>query len=115
MEGASDERCRAFSRKRHRPSGSKPNEDPLPNLLDRRFDGHEPRTHVVGDLTYVCTERKWSYVCLLVDPCNREIVGHSVGGRRDSDLAKAAFATVPPCPTSRSSTRTAEASSPTPR
>lgn len=84
----------AYSRKKHRPSGSKPSEAPLPNLLDRRFDGHAPRTHVVGDLTYVRTGRKWSYVCLLVDPCNREIVGHSVGDRRDSGLVKAAFATV---------------------
>lgn len=100
------------SKRKHRPSGSKPNEAPLPNLLD----GHAPRTHVVGDLTYVRTGRKWSYVCLLVNLYNREIVGHSVGDRRDSGLVKAAFATVGfPCPTSGSSIRTAEASSPTPR
>lgn len=40
------------------------------------------------------TGRKWSYVCLLVDLYNCEIVGHSVGDWRDSDLVKAAFATV---------------------
>ena len=84
----------AYSRKKYRPAGSKPNESPLPNLLDRRFDGHAPHTHVVSDLTYVRTGRRWSYVCLLVDLYNREIVGHSVGDRRDSDLVKAAFATV---------------------
>ena len=84
----------AYSRKKYRSPGSKPNEAPLPNLLDRRFDGHAPRTHVASDLTYVRTGRKWSYVCLLVDLHNREIVGHSVGDRRDSDLVKAAFATV---------------------
>lgn len=84
----------AYARKKYRPAGSKPNEAPLPNLLDRRFDGHAPRTHIVSDLTYVRTGRKWSYVCLLVDLYNREIVGHSVGDRRDSDLVKAAFATV---------------------
>ena len=96
----------AYSRKRHRPSGPKPSEAPMPNLLGRRFDGHAPRTHVVGDLAHVRTGRKWSCVCLLVDPCSREIVGHSVGDRRDSGLVKAAFATVGfPCPTSRSSTR----------
>ena len=84
----------AYSRKKYRPAGSKPNEAPLPNLLDRRFDGYAPHTHIVSDPTYVRTERKWSNVCLLVDLCNREIVGHSVGDRRDSDLMKAAFATV---------------------
>ncbi len=83
-----------YSRKKYRPHSSKPNEAPLPNLLDRRFDGHAPHTHVVSDLTYVRTGRKWSYVCLLVDLYNREIVGHSVGNRKDSDLVKAAFATV---------------------
>lgn len=80
----------------------------------RRFDGHAPRAHVVSDLTYVRTGRKRSYVCLLVDLCNRETIGHSAGDRRDSDLMKAAFATVGPRPTSRRFTRTAEASSPTP-
>ena len=58
----------AYSRKKHRPSGSKSNKALLPTLLDRRFDGHAPRTHAVGDLTYVRTGRKWSYVCLLVNP-----------------------------------------------
>lgn len=30
----------------------------------------------------------------MVDLCNRETIGHSAGDRRDSDLMKAAFATV---------------------
>lgn len=66
----------AYSRKKYRPAGSKPNEAPLPNLLDKRFDGYALHTHIVSDPTYVRTERKWSNVCLLVDLCNREIVGH---------------------------------------
>lgn len=106
----------AYSGRKHRPAGPKPNEAPQPNPLDGRFGGHPPRTRIVGDLAYVRIGRKWSYACPPVDPCNREIVGHSVGDRRDSGPAKAAFATVGfPCPTSRCSTRTAEASSPTPR
>lgn len=77
-----------------RPRGGKPNEDDLPNLLERRFDGWPPRTHLVSDLTYVRTGRRWSYVCLIVDLYNREIVGHSCGERRDADLVMAAFATL---------------------
>ena len=84
----------AYSRKKYRPAGSKPNEAAPPNLLDRRFDGHAPRTHVVSDPTYVRAGRKRGHVCLLADLHNREIVGHSVGDRRDSDPVKAAFATV---------------------
>lgn len=86
----------AYSSTKHQHSGSKPNGAPLPNLLDRRFDGHAPRAHVVGDLTYVRTGRKRSCVCLLVDLCNRETIGHSADDRRDSDLMKEAFATVGP-------------------
>ena len=84
----------AYSRKKYRPAGSKPNEAAPPNLLDRRFDGHAPRTHIVSDPTYVRAGRKRGHVCLLADLHNREIVGHSVGDRRDSDPVKAAFATV---------------------
>ena len=51
-------------------------------------------THICSDLTYVRVGASWNYVCLLVDPCNREIVGHSAGPRKDARLVKSAFATV---------------------
>lgn len=35
----------------------------------------------------------WNYACLLVDPCSREIAGHSAGPRKDARLVKPAFAT----------------------
>lgn len=36
----------------------------------------------------------WCYVCLLVDLCNREIVGCSCGRRKDARPVKAAFSNV---------------------
>lgn len=36
-----------------------------------------PRTHIVSDLTYVRVGAGWNYVCLFIDLCNREIVGHA--------------------------------------
>lgn len=51
-------------------------------------------THICSDLTYVRVGASWNYVCLLVDPCNREIVGHSAGPRKDVRLVKSAFATL---------------------
>ena len=36
----------------------------------------------------------WCYICLLIDLYNREIVGHAAGACKDSNLVKAAFATV---------------------
>lgn len=82
----------AYGRRRFRAHPGKPNEAELPNVLDRSFDGYAPRTHVCSDLTYVRAGGSWCYVCLLVDPCNREIVGHSAGRRRGARLVKAAFA-----------------------
>ena len=64
------------------------------NVLARRFDGHPPRTHLAADLTYVRAGGSWCYVCLLVDLCNREIVGSSCGRRKDARLVKAAFSNV---------------------
>ena len=71
----------AYARKKYRPPASKANEAEVPNVLNREFDGRLPRTHIVGDLTYVRVGRRWNYVCLLVDLHNREIVGHAAGGR----------------------------------
>ena len=66
----------------------------MPNVVARGFGGRAPRTHICSDLTYVRVGASWNYACLLVDPCNREIVGHSVGPRKDARLVKSAFATV---------------------
>ncbi|CAI8943330.1 hypothetical protein EMIT079MI2_40259 [Bacillus sp. IT-79MI2] len=38
--------------------------------------------------------KKWNYVCLLVDLFNREIIGHSAGQKKDAELVSQAFATV---------------------
>ena len=83
----------AYGRKRFKVHPGKPNEAELPNLVAREFDGRAPRTHVCSDLTYVRAGGSWCYVRLLVDPCNREIVGRAAGSRRDALLVKAAFAT----------------------
>ena len=78
----------AYTRKKYRSSAAKVNEADVPNVLSREFDGHLPRTHIVSDLTYVRVDRRWNYVCLLVDLRNREVVGRAAGER------KAAFATL---------------------
>ena len=66
----------------------------VPNVVARGFGGRAPRTHICSDLTYVRVGASWSYVCLLVDPCNREIVGHSAGPGKDARPVKSAFATL---------------------
>lgn len=83
----------AYTRKKYKPCAAKASEAEAPNVLDREFDGHPPHTHIVSGLVYVRVGGKWNYVCLLIDLRNREIVGHAASGRKDSRLAKAAFAT----------------------
>lgn len=84
----------SYARPSFKPQPSKANDAPVANLIDRRFDGYAPRTHVVSDLTYVRVGGRWNYVCLLVDLYNREIVGHAAGEHKDAKLVKSAFATV---------------------
>ena len=79
----------AYTRKKYRPHAAKVNEAEAPNVLNREFGGHLPRTHIVGDLTYVRVGRKWNYVCLLVDLYNRERSwGHAAGDRKDARLVR---------------------------
>lgn len=70
------------------------NEDPLPNVLDRHFDGHAPMEAVVSDLTYVRVGTKWNYICILLDLCRRRIIGFSAGAHKDAKLVARAFASV---------------------
>lgn len=87
----------ACVRRNSRPKGAKgggASASPLPNIVNREFDGRAPRTHVCSDLTYVRAGGRWCYVCLLVDLYNREIVGHAASERKDARLVKAAFATL---------------------
>ena len=75
----------AYARRTFKPHKTRVNEARLANILDREFDGYEPRTHLASDLTYVRVGGKWAYVCLLIDLANRS---------RTADLVMAAFATL---------------------
>ncbi|MDQ8770043.1 IS3 family transposase, partial [Streptococcus ruminantium] len=53
------------------------NEAPIPNLLARQFNQEKPLEAIVTDLTYVCSGKRWAYVCFIIDLFNREIIGLS--------------------------------------
>lgn len=84
----------AYARRTFKPHKTRVNEARLANILDREFDGYEPRTHLASDLTYVRVGGKWAYACLLIDLANRSIAGHSADTSRTADLVMAAFATL---------------------
>jgi putative transposase len=77
-----------------KPKKSSCNEEKVSNELDRQFDQKDELAVVVSDLTYVRVNKKWNYVCLLIDLFNREIIGHSAGPNKDAQLVSQAFATV---------------------
>ena len=70
------------------------NEENISNELNRQFNQQEELAVVVSDLTYVRVNKKWNYVCLLVDLFNREIIGHSAGQKKDAELVSQAFSAV---------------------
>ncbi len=57
----------------YKPHVDKCNESKIANELNRQFNTDEPYAAVVSDLTYVRVNKRWSYVCFLVDLFNREI------------------------------------------
>ena len=84
----------AYARRTSEPHRTRADEARLANILDREFDGYEPRTHLASDLTYVRVGGKWAYACPLIDLANRGIAGHSADTGRAADLVMAAFATL---------------------
>ena len=78
-----------------KPKRSNPNESTVKNELNREFRQEKELSVIVSDLTYVRVQNKWNYVCVFVDLFNREIIGHSVGERKDADLVARAIATIP--------------------
>ncbi|WP_343007203.1 IS3 family transposase [Collinsella aerofaciens] len=73
-----------YGRKRFKVHPGAVNVADVPNVVARGFGGRAPRTHICSDLASVRVGASWNYVCLLVDLCNGEIVGHSAGPRRDA-------------------------------
>lgn len=75
--------------------GARPAQPPsAENVPARSFDGRAPRARVAADLAYVRAGGSWRCVRLLVDLCNRGMVGCSCGRRKDARLVKAAFSNV---------------------
>lgn len=77
-----------------KPHYDKCNESKIANLVERHFDDQPYLNVVVSDLTYVRVGMHWNYICVLVDLFNREIIGYSVGVKKDGSLVSRAFASI---------------------
>ncbi|WP_338979269.1 IS3 family transposase [Spiroplasma endosymbiont of Panzeria rudis] len=70
---------------------NKVNDSQITNIVNRNFNNRLKNEVIVSDLTYVQVNGKWNYICLLIDLFNREIIGHSVGTKKDASLVHQAF------------------------
>jgi putative transposase len=57
-----------------------------PNLLQRNFTVDAPKRVIVGDITYLPTERGWVYLAVLIDLFSRKIVGWAMDDTMETSL-----------------------------
>ena len=57
-----------------------------PNLLKRDFCASKPNQVWVSDISYLWSDDGWSYLAVVIDLFNREIVGMSIKNRMDRSL-----------------------------
>lgn len=106
----------AYARKRSKVHPGAVNEADAPSVVARGLGGRAPRTHICGDLAYVCVGASWSCARLLVDLYNRGSSATPPGPERTPGRSSRRSRRPPSrSRTSRYSTRTAAASSTTPR
>ena len=107
----------AYARKRSKVHPGAADGADAPSVVARGLGGRAPRTHICGDLAYVCVGASWSCARLLVDPRNRGGSSATPPGPERTPGRSSRRSRRPPSRsrTSRYSTRTAAASSTTPR
>lgn len=63
------------------------NERPdIPNLLNREFDVQNPNQVWCGDITYIWTGQKWSYLAVVIDLYARRVVGWAMSEKPNTAL-----------------------------
>lgn len=67
-------------------TGSKHNLPIAPNLLDRNFTPDAPNRVWTSDITYLWTDEGWTYLAIVIDLFNREVVGWSLKPRMTADI-----------------------------
>jgi len=58
----------------------------IPNVLDQQFDVGLPNQVWCGDITYIWTGNRWSYLAVVLDLCTRRVVGWALSERPDAEL-----------------------------
>ena len=63
----------------------------IPNTLNRKFTVDRPNKAWCGDVTYVWTGKRWSYLAVVLDLYARQIVGWAFSNSPDSELTAKAL------------------------
>lgn len=63
----------------------------IPNRLDRNFDVKQPNEVWCGDITYIWTGKRWSYLAVVLDLYARRVVGWAMSDKADASLATKAL------------------------
>ena len=63
----------------------------IPNLLNRQFDVIEPNQYWCGDVTYIWTGNRWSYLAVVMDLYARKPIGWAISLSPDSELTAKAL------------------------
>lgn len=58
----------------------------IPNHLAREFEPDRPNQVWCGDITYIWTGQKWSYLAVVLDLYARRVVGWAMSSRPDTEL-----------------------------
>ncbi|PFG32379.1 transposase InsO family protein [Sanguibacter antarcticus] len=81
--------------RRVRTTISAPDEQVVPDLLERDFTATEPNTRYVGDITYLpCAGDGFLYLATVIDCFSRRLVGWSIADHMRTDLVADALLTA---------------------
>ncbi|PCD86106.1 IS3 family transposase, partial [Vibrio mediterranei] len=58
----------------------------IPNRLNRQFAVIEPNQVWCGDVTYIWTGKRWSYLAVVIDLFARKVIGWAMSNSPDSAL-----------------------------
>lgn len=62
-----------------------------PDLLERNFTVEEPHQVWTSDITYIWTDERWLYLCVMLDLYSRTVVGWATSDPMKADLVCGAF------------------------
>ncbi|MCL4147092.1 UNVERIFIED_CONTAM: hypothetical protein GTU68_009390, partial [Idotea baltica] len=63
----------------------------IPNILNRQFEVCEPNKIWCGDVTYIWTGNRWSYLAVVIDLFARKVIGWAMSNAPDSELTMKAL------------------------